>query len=562
MGLFQHPAYLLWALLAALACAALAAWSESRRRRLLEAFARPQTLRRLYDESAVEVRRLRTWLEAGALCLLFAALAGPQWGVELVETRDPGSQAVIVVDTSLSMLCEDIKPSRMEKAKNALSLLIDGLQGSRVGIVAFAGEAYVQCPLTTDLEAAKSFLRRVQVGLVPQAGTDLSKAILAARAMLERASGDKSILLLSDGETLAGDPQQAAADAAQAGIRIFLIGTGTPEGEPIPLKDGEGRLLGYKKGPDGQTVVSKLNEQGMMEIAAASGGAYYRATQSEEEVGKILQQMKGADSDGNGSGKGTSTRMRNRYRLPLLAAVLLLLVELFLMEGARTKLTPPPAALAAAALLLVAWSPKKDAKLWKGNKSYQQGRYEEAFEQYARALKKGDKDPKPLFNAGDALFKMGEFDKAAESFKRLIDPRFNTRRTAADANFNLGNALARKGQGAEAADAYRRCLLLDMDDAACRHNLALLLQNPPPPQKQDEQKQDQKDKGGGGGGQDKKKSPPKQQPQQKKPQEQKGGMTKEDAERILQAIKERERQAKPMPVQPQDGKDEKPGEDW
>jgi Ca-activated chloride channel family protein len=397
--------------------------------------------------------------------------------------------------------------------------------------------------------------------MIPQAGTDLSKAIAAARAILERSSGQKSIILLSDGEALAGKPGEAAADAAAAGIRIFLIGTGTPEGEPIPIQDAEGRLLGYKKGPNGQTVVSKLNETAMMEIAAASGGAYYRATQGEEEVGEILKQI-GSGPAGSSSSKGTSTRMRNRYRIPLLAAVLLLLLELFPMERPLSRPSPPPAALAAAALLLVAWSPKKDAKLWKGNKAYHKESYEEAFNQYARALKKGDKDPKPLFNSGDALYKMGDYDRAAESFKRLSDPRFTSLETAAAANYNLGNSLAKKGQGGEAAEAYRRCLLLDMKDEACRHNLALTLLKPPQQdKKQDEKKQDKKDKGGGGG-EDKKPSPSKQQSSQKK-QEQKSGMTKEDAERILQAIKERERQGKPMPVQPKgDKQDEKPGEDW
>ncbi|MBI5243913.1 MAG: VWA domain-containing protein [Elusimicrobia bacterium] len=557
-GLFQQTAYLYWILFAAAGIVALGIWSEKRRRRLLEAFASPETLKRLYSEEEASARRLKYWLEAAALCLVLAALAGPQWGVELVETRNPGSQAVIAVDTSLSMAAEDIKPNRMDKAKSALSHLIDGLKGARVGIAAFEAEAQIQCPLTTDLDAAKSFLKRVKIGMIPQAGTSLGRGILLAAAMLSRYPGQKSVILLSDGENLEGSPKDAALQAAQAGVRIYLIGTGTPEGEPIPIRDESGRLLGYKKDPRGQTVLSKLNEAGMMEVAAASGGAYYRATQSENEVGEILKQIE--SSDKSSAGSGVTTRLRNRYRLPLLAAVLLLLVELIIVKlkpAALKRISARPLALTAL-LVFCGCSPSSDVKLWKGNKAYDQGRYEDAFEQYARALKKGSKDPKPLFNAGDALFKMGDYDRAEESFKKLADPKKSPKKTAAASYYNLGNSLFKKSQIPEAAEAFRRCLVLDPSDEDCRHNLALALQRPP--QRKDP-KQEQQNKGGG---QDQKQPPPKQKSSsQQKQQEQKGGMSKDDAQRILQAVQERERQAKP-PQPQQKGKPsyEKPGEDW
>jgi len=555
MGLFQTPAYLYWAILAAGGAALLGLWSEARRLRLLQAFAQPETLKRLYSEEAASVRRVKYALEAGALCLMLAALAGPQWGVELVETRNPGSQAVVAVDTSLSMLAEDIKPNRMEKAKSALSHLIEGLKGARVGIVAFEAEAQIQCPLTTDIEAAKSFLKRLQVNILRQAGTDLGKGIRQAVSMLARYPGQKSVILLSDGENLEGSPKDAALEAAQAGVRIFLIGTGTPEGEPIPIREADGRLLGYKKDTRGQTVLSKLNEMGMMEVAAASGGAYYRATQSEGEVGEILKQIEGADKSSSSS--GTTTRFRNRYRLPLLASILLLLVEMFLVELKPALKRIPPSAAALAALMLCGCNPRSDLKLWKGNKAYHDGRYEDAFEQYTRALKKEGKDPKPLFNAGDALYKLGDYDRASESFKRLGDPRRVPRKTAASSFYNLGNSLYKAKQARAAEEAYRRCLILDPKDEDCRHNLAIALLRPP---QQQNQKQNQQNKGGG---QDQKNPPSKQNSSsQQKQQPQKGGMSKEDAERILQAVKERERQAKPIQAQPKDPSYEKPGEDW
>jgi len=556
MGLFQNPAYLYWILAVAAGAALLGLWSESRRRSLLRAFADPDTLRRLYAEDAVEARRIKQVIEAAALCLMLAALAGPQWGVELVETRNPGSQAVIVVDTSLSMLAEDIKPNRMENAKAALSHLIDGLKGSRVGIVAFEAETQIQCPLTTDLEAAKTFLRRLRVGMIPQAGTDLGKGIRLAVSMVARYPGQKSVVVLSDGESLEGDPKAAALEAAQAGVRVFLIGTGTPEGAPIPIRDPEDRLLGYKKDTRGQTVISKLNEAGMMEVAAASAGAYYRASQAENEVGEILKQIEGSEKSSSSS--GTTTRFRNRYRLPLLASILLLLVEMFLVEIKPKKMRIPAAPAALAALILCGCNPRSDWKLWKGNKAYHNARYEDAFEQYAGALKRGSKDANPLFNAGDALYKMGDYDRAAETFQKLADPRRTPRKTAGASYYNLGNSLYEKQQVREAAEAYRRCLILNPKDEDCRFNLAVALLRPP--QKQNQQQKDQNK----GGGKDQKQSQQDKQnsASQQKQQEQKGGMSKEDAERILQAVREREREAK-APPQPQ-GKSsyEKPGEDW
>ncbi|MEE8425444.1 MAG: VWA domain-containing protein, partial [Elusimicrobiota bacterium] len=287
MGLFREPAYLLWAVLALAAAAALAGWSHRRRERLLERFARPEVLPRLFDTGALEVRRRRYWLRTAALIGLLIALAGPQWGIRLVTTRSEGSQIMIAVDTSLSMLAEDLKPNRMERAKNALSQLIDGLKGNRIGLIAFAGEAQVQCPLTTDTGAVKSFLRRMETGMIPQPGTAIGKAVRLATAYLQKYPGHKALVLLTDGEDHRSSPLEAVQAAAETGVHVYILGMGTPEGEPIPVKEG-GRVTGYKKDAKGETIVSRLDETGLIKLAAASAGAYYRATDSEEEIQALL----------------------------------------------------------------------------------------------------------------------------------------------------------------------------------------------------------------------------------------------------------------------------------
>ncbi|MFA6091694.1 MAG: VWA domain-containing protein [Elusimicrobiota bacterium] len=554
-GLFQHPLWALSIIPASLGLGWLLHHYRQRRRRLLESFARPETLDRIHDSSAAAYARARGLLQSAALLLLLAALAGPQWGVELVQTRSSGTVAVIAVDTSLSMAAEDVPPNRMDKARSALSLLIDGLKDARVGIIAFAGEAHVQCPVTSDLEAAKSLLRRVQVGMVPQPGTDIGKPVRLAARMLKRYSGKKALILLTDGEDFSGD-SAAAAEAAKEGLRLFLIGAGTPEGAPIPMRDPSGSLAGYKKDSQGNTVISRLDEAGMIRLAQAGQGAYYRATTSEDEVAHILREIEGLGKSSSDK-TGSSSRLRNRYRLPLAASILLMLLSLL-----------PPAWMRASRLLgawtllafLSGCSPRTDADVWKGNRDYRRGRYADALERYGRASARSDKNPRPRFNAGDALYKMEDLDAAAQAFRALAEDKRMPKKTAASAYFNLGNTLYRQQKLPEAAQAYRDCLLSDPSDEDCRHNLTLALRPPRKqcPNKQQDKNQDQKD----GGGQ----PPPSGTQQKSSSQKQKrSGMSREDAERVLQAVKDRERSGQPdMRMNSKNSKKDpsRPEKDW
>jgi Ca-activated chloride channel family protein len=557
MDLFQKPIFLLWALAAAGGAAALAAAADSRRRRLLGAFAMEKTLARVRTCDPSAPRRARLLLDSGALVLLLLALAGPQWGVELVETINPGSQTVIAVDTSMSMLAEDIEPSRMGKAQSALSQLLDGLRGTRVGLVAFAREAHIQCPVTYDVDAAKSLLKGVRVGMIPQEGTDVPKAIRLAVSMLKRYPGEKGLVLLTDGENHGGDPDAAALEAAEAGVRIYLIGTGTPEGAPIPVRDASGALSGYMKDSRGQTVLSKLGEPSLMKLAAAAGGAYYRASPSESEVAEILRQVSGLKA--SGASRGTSTRMRNRFRIPLAAAFLLLMAGLLVPEGpgwSRLAGAVKAASILALFLLAAGCSPREDIGLWRGNRAYRGGRYEDALARYLGA----SRGRKGLFNSGDARYKMGDFERAGEAFEKAARSKGASRKEAAAAYHNLGNSRFRREDFPGAAEAYRRCLTLSPGDEDCRHNLALSLH--PPKKRPEDQKKKQDSQGGG-----KKDRQDQERRQQSgsKPQgqaERRSGMSREDAERILQAVRERERQAPPRRTQSGDKETAGSGENW
>ncbi|MBI3563715.1 MAG: VWA domain-containing protein [Elusimicrobia bacterium] len=513
--MFGAPLWLALAVPGLAAAWGLLAWGAARRRRVAAALGREAVLARVAEDAAVARRRAAV-LRLGALAFAFLALAGPRWGVDLVETRGSARQVVVAVDVSLSMRAADAKPSRLERAKSSLSLLLDQLRGDRVGVVAFAGDAQVVCPLTADVDAAKDLLNALDVGAVPVPGTAIGAAIRVAAAQLGRYPGAKTVVLLTDGEDHGTDPVAAAREAAASGVRLYAVGIGTPEGEPIPLEGG-----GYKKDKRGGTVVSRLGERTLADAAAATGGAYYRS--------------------------GTTTRWRDRYAWPLGLAFLLLLLEMAL----PLLPLPRPAAKAALALALAALAaaPARalgDGLLRDGNRKYGQEKYDEALELYGQAAARRPNDPRPAFNAGDALYRLDRASDAAGAFASVAGRRGAPAPLRAASLYNLGNALYQNGDYAGAADAYRKALALDPSDADARKNLVVALNrrdkksppprkneknktpdpNKPPPDPKNDQAKNSGDSGKGGG------------PTRSRPQD---AMTREDAERVMRAVAEREK---------------------
>jgi Ca-activated chloride channel family protein len=557
--MFRNPWYLLWLALAVGAAAALYAWAAARRRELARSLGEPDTLARLTPPETGSRRRLQAVLLLSGLALIFAALAGPQWGVELVSTRSDLRQVFVAIDTSLSMTAEDVSPNRLEKAKRELSGLLDALKGERVGVIAFAGDAGILCPLTSDTEAAKQILAGVSVGAMPRPGTAVGAAVRLAVGALQRYPGGKAVVLLTDGEDHRSDPAGAAAAAAAAGVRVYAIGIGTPEGNPLPVKEaGSGALTGYKKDRKGATVISRLGEKSLAEMAARTGGAYYRASPAEDEVADIARRIRGLErSQGEA---GASQQYRNRFLYPLAAAFLLLLAELLV------PLRRAPAA-AKALLLLCLLAPQgraagRESELRSGNRLYQKRRFEQSLERYRAAQRPGD--ARPEFNAGDALYRLEDFEEAARRFQGLAEDPKTPRELRAAAYYNLGGALVRKEDYAGAVAAYRRAVVLAPEDRDARENLAValrLLKDPPPSKKQcdkpskddKDDKKDPKGKGGGGGGKDSA-PPPAPRPQD--------GMSKEDAARIMRSVAEKEKAAGQALQQASPQKRPPSEEDW
>ncbi len=285
-------------------------------------------------------RRLKLACFYLGIFFLVIAAAEPRFGTKTELVKHTGVDIVIALDTSFSMLAEDVKPSRMSQAKYEIGRLIDSLEGDRVALLVFSGKSYVQCPLTSDYGASKTMLDFVDAGIVPVPGTNIGEAITASLDLLSRGSevGGESqmILLFTDGENLEGEPEDAAKLANDKGVHIVTVGIGTSAGELIPMRGENGQLEGYKTDKKGEIVKSALNEEVLRRIALVSGGAYLREVNGEVNVKSILDEL--------GSLKKTDlnerkiSRLRERYQIPLGASLLFLLAWLAISDRRRGKI--------------------------------------------------------------------------------------------------------------------------------------------------------------------------------------------------------------------------------
>ena len=278
--------------------------------------------------------RTRTFLWLGAVAAMCLALARPQWGFHWEEVRRRGLDIIVCIDTSKSMLAEDIKPNRIEQAKYGVRDMLKQLKGDRVGLVAFAGSSYLQCPLTIDYAAFAMTLDDVRVGLIPRGGTAIGEALKTAVAGFEkREDADKAIMLITDGDDTEGDPLSMVDELKAKGIRVFAVGVGSKEGEVIPTTDAEGRS-GYVKDAKDQVVKTRLDESTLSQLALKTGGAYVRAAPGDLGLDRILNNqlssLKRSDADSK-----MIRSYEERFVWLLGLAFLLLAIEAGLRERAR-----------------------------------------------------------------------------------------------------------------------------------------------------------------------------------------------------------------------------------
>lgn len=324
---------LLWIVPALVVLAGLGLAARRRRRR---AWADAELWGRLAPAASGFRRGLRTALVLAAAGFALLAAARPQVGARLVQVERQGVNVLVALDVSLSMEASDVLPSRLQRSKAEIRELFDRLQGNRVGILLFAGRPFLLTPLTVDVAAANLFLDAVDVDVLPDPGTNLEEALAGALRALEDAGPETAgslVVLFTDGEGHEGDPQAAARRLADAGIPVLTVGVGTPNGEPIPVFDEQGRLAGYKKDRSGDVVLSRLDEDTLREIASITGGTYFPATlegREVDEIADLVDRMERGELGGS-----IRRRVDERFQVPATLAAIFLVLAVLVPEGRR-----------------------------------------------------------------------------------------------------------------------------------------------------------------------------------------------------------------------------------
>jgi Ca-activated chloride channel family protein len=510
---------LLWLLLVVPPALALFFWWRERsRQKMLGQFIEARLLSTLTVGISPERRKIRFTLLVLASAFLIIALARPQHGFDLQEVEQSGLDVVVAVDTSKSMLAQDIAPDRLDRAKLAALELMQDAQADRLGLVAFAGQAFLECPLTVDDTAFEQSVQALDVNSISEGGTGIANAIAAADSAYKENGHFKTLVLLTDGEDNVNESAalQAAQNAAKDGLKIFTVGIGTTEGDLIRITDSSGNS-DYVRDADGNVVKTHLNENFLRQIAGATGG-FYLPLRGGDTMDTLYD--RGLAPLPKTEGVGRMIRQyHEQYHWPLAIAILLLLAEMFLperkkakgqMPGARrtyafadvpteptepTAAKPPPippplppvisppihtatvVALIAFLLLPMAASASPASAL----KEYNSGNYTNALDEFTRLAETQTNDLRLVFNAGDAAYRATNFDLAQGFFSEVtLSPDIVLQQKAF---YNLGNAqfqLAKQAtdldgieSGLEIAEkSYGRALDLNTNDADAAFNLS------------------------------------------------------------------------------------------
>ena len=317
-----------WLLGLAPVLAVFLVWAFRARRRALARFASQPLLQRLAESVRPVARRWKAVLIVMAMTLAASALTQPRWGFEWREVKHKGVDVFVLLDVSKSMLTEDVRPNRLTQAKYAVQDLLEKLRGDRIGLVAFAGTAFVQCPLTVDYEAFHLTLKDADTRIIPRGGTAIGTAIRTVLKAFEAGEGrDRAIVLITDGEETESDALAAADEAAKAGVKIYAIGVGTAEGELIPVRE-DGKPMEFLKDREGKVVKSQLDEETLKQLALKTGGIYVRSAAGDFGIDTIYEkgiaQLQRKEYEAR-----LQKRYFERFQWPLGIAFALLVVEAF-----------------------------------------------------------------------------------------------------------------------------------------------------------------------------------------------------------------------------------------
>ena len=486
---------------------------------------------------------VRFLVKAGIVLLAFIIIvlgaANLQKPGSTENVQRKGVDVMLVLDVSKSMLARDIKPSRLEKAKQFLLRLTDQLENDRIGLILFAGRAYLQMPLTSDHGAARMYIENASPDAVPTQGTVFGEALsMANMAFNSKERKYKSIVLVSDGEDHDPEAAKVVKELANNGVMINTVGIGSPDGSPIE-DPTTGEL---KKDEEGHTVISKLNEAELQSLATATNGLYIRLDNVDDALITMTQQLDSAEKKAMSDAEFID--YKNYFQWFLAAAFWLLLTEFFLSERRRKK-TIGNAAVPTVVVLLIALTAALSSSaqngnnlIRSGNRYYKKKQLDQSLQQYQAAVKKAPDNPAANYNLGNAQFRKNDYDAAAKSYDASVAHSSADKEMQEKGLYNKGLAMVKQKKLQESIDAWKSALKLDASDSDARENLEKALMQLKQQQQQQQQNQqnkknqqkDQKDKKDENKNQD---QPPPPKPQQSK-------LNKQQVEQLLKALQQRE----------------------
>ena len=510
---------------------------------------------------------LRFTIKVSLALLAFLVIAicavNPQKRGAMENVQRKGVDVMLVLDVSKSMLARDIKPSRLDKAKQLLLLLTEKLDNDRIGLILFAGRAYMQMPLTTDHGAARMYIQDAGPEAVPTQGTVIGEALkMAGTAFNSKERKYKTIVLVSDGEDHDPEALKDAKELAQNGVMINTIGIGSPDGSPIV----DPATNEIKKDDQGNTVISKLNEAELQQLADATNGEYIRLDNVDDALITMTQRIDSAEKKSMSDSEFVD--YISYFQWFAAAALVLLLLEFFLAER-RKERKEAGSLLSAPTMLLVlgivaaalpASAQSGNAQLRSGNRYYKKKQIDQSLQQYQSAVQQAPDNPTANYNLGNAQFRKNNFNEAAHSYDATIKNSPNDKPLQERGYYNKGVAMVKDKKLQESIDAWKQALKLDATDADARENLEKALmqlkqQQQQQQQQQKNQKKDQKDKK-----EEKKDQDQQQQPQQPKPQPSR--LNKQQVEQLLKALEQKENDLQNKMKQNKVKTPNQPEKDW
>ena len=538
---FEDPIYLwLLVLIPILALVRFVSYRNQKKR--LHKFGEPQLLKNLMPDVSRFRPSVKFWVLQAALALLILMLARPQMGTKISHEKRTGIETIIALDISNSIRAEDIVPSRLDRSKMMIENLVDHFTNDKIGLIVFAGDAFVQLPITSDYVSAKMFVSSIDPSMMATQGTDIAAAIdMATNSFTQEEGIGKAIIVITDGEDHEGGALQAAEAARKKGMCVFVLGVGSAQGAPIPIP-GTGD---YMKDNTGNTVMSALNEDMCRQVAQAGGGAYIHV-----ENNSAAQQRLDNELDKLAK-KETSTTVYSDYDEQFQAfgilALLLLILEICILDRRNPLLkrisffgTRKSVVTIFLLMITVSTFAQTDRQyLRQGNKQFNAGDYANAEVSYRKALEKNPRNPQAIYNLGNALMAQKKDSASIEQFQNAAKLETNPLRKYQSFH-NIGVICQSHKMYGEAIEAYKSALRLNPDDDETRYNLVLCKHQK---QKQDKNKQDQQQNKNDQKNDDQKEQQQQDQKKQDKQQEKpKPQMSKDNAEQLLNAAMQQEKQ--------------------